>query len=73
MKKSTIMRRRNTLRVVMLAPILLAAFLILRSAAPAGKDKPRKESIDECCKHKPAGKTDKVIWENLSQQFFSSI
>lgn len=57
----------------MLAMVLTGAFLVLRSASPAGKNKPCKESMDQCCEKKQTDKADKVIWENLSQQFFSSI
>jgi hypothetical protein len=67
------MRRRNTIRIAMLAVVLAGAFLVLRSAASTGKNSPCKESMDQCCKKKNAGEADRRIWKNLSQQFFSSI
>ena len=66
------MRRRNTIRIAMLALILTSAFFVLRSAAATDKNKACKESLDQCCK-KNSGEADKTIWEGFSQQFFSSI
>ncbi len=66
------MRRKNTIRIAMLVVILTGAFFVLRSAAATDKNKPCKESIDECYK-KNSGNANKTIWEGFSQQFFSSI
>jgi hypothetical protein len=72
MVKPKTMRRRKIIRIAMLAAVLTGAFLVLRSA-PARGDKSCKESMEQCCKKKDANKADKLIWENLSQQFFSPI
>jgi len=73
MNKPTNMRRRNTLRIAILAFALAGTFLFLRSAASAGQNNSCKESMDECCKKKNAGEADTKSWENLSRQFVSSI
>jgi hypothetical protein len=70
---NTNMSRKNTIRLVIVSAILAGAFLILSSASSTPKDRSCKESIDECCKKKNAGESDKATWKNLSQQFFSSI
>ena len=66
------MRRKNTIRIAMLMVLMLTGgMLFLRSAAIVDKNKPCKEPVQQCCKKKTAIK--KPEWENLSQQFFSSI
>ncbi|HLG40099.1 MAG TPA: hypothetical protein VI461_10535 [Chitinophagaceae bacterium] len=66
------MRGRNIIRISILTVIAAGSLLLLRSEAPATKDKSCKESMEECCKKKESG-GDKTIWESLPQQFFSSI
>jgi hypothetical protein len=67
------MRKRNTIRIVIVSVVLAAAFLVLRSAASGGKNNSSKESMEQCCKKKNAESDSKTTWGNLSQQFFSSI
>jgi hypothetical protein len=66
------MRGRNILRVTILTVIAAGSLLLLRSETPASKGKACKESMKECCKKKESG-GDKMMWESLPQQFFSSI
>jgi len=49
---------------------IAATLLALQSSTPASKNVPCKESMDASCRKKEGA--DKMIWENLSQQFFSS-
>jgi hypothetical protein len=51
--------------------ILVVAFFVLRSAIPAERESSCKENMD-CCKKKNGG-SEKMVWENLSHQFFSSL
>ncbi|MDP4263466.1 MAG: hypothetical protein Q8941_13145 [Bacteroidota bacterium] len=67
------MRKKNTIRIAMLMTVLIGAFIVLHSAASIRQDKPSKESMDQCCKKKNSGNTNKAAWENLSLQFFSSL
>jgi len=71
MKKPTNMKSRNTIRMSFLGLILVAAFFALRSAIPSERENACKESMD-CCKKKNGG-AEKMVWENLSHQFFSSL
>jgi hypothetical protein len=74
--ETTNMSKRNIIRIAILAVVLAGAFLVLRSAASTGKNNPckqSKESMEQCSGKKNAGGADKMIWENLSQEFFSSI
>jgi hypothetical protein len=73
MKEINQMRKKNIIQIAMLTAVLVGAFIVFRSAASAGSNNSGKESVDECCKKKNAGQADKMIWENLSRQFFSSI
>jgi hypothetical protein len=54
---------------VIIAISLAGMFLLLRSSASSDKASSGKESLETCQKQKKAGK---MIWENLSHQFFSS-
>jgi hypothetical protein len=49
------MRRRNIIRLAILAVVLTSAFLVFNSAASTGKNKPCKESLEQCCKKKQGG------------------
>jgi hypothetical protein len=72
-QKSTNMKGKNTIRIVLLAVVASVAFLVLRSSARIPENKACKESLEECTKKKDARGGGPMIWENLSQQFFSSI
>jgi hypothetical protein len=69
------MKKRNTIRIVMLVLVLTGAFIVFRSAASASRHNSSKESMDQCCKKKNAAGSsiEKTTWEHLSRQFFSSI
>jgi hypothetical protein len=65
------MRLKHTIQLFFTIAIIIAAtFLVLQSSTPASKNVPCKESMDASCSKKEGA--DKMIWENLSQQFFSS-
>jgi hypothetical protein len=66
------MRNRNTLHIISLTAIIAGIFLVLWAATPAKRQEPCKESIDQCCKKKN-DESNKMIWETLPHQFFSSI
>jgi hypothetical protein len=63
------MRMGITIRFIVLALIVLSAFLILRSSS--AKQQPAcKESMDQCCKKKCKTPADNnLIWETFSRQF----
>jgi hypothetical protein len=65
------MRLKPILQLFFTAAAIVAAFLVLQSSTPVSKNVPCKESMDASCNKKESA--DKMIWENLSQQFFSSI
>jgi hypothetical protein len=71
--KSTNMRSRNAIRLISLAVVTAGVFLVLQAATPAKNQEPCKESMDQCCKKKGSDESNKMIWETLPQQFFSSI
>jgi hypothetical protein len=66
------MRARNIIKTLIITVIAASVLLLLRSEAPAAKGSSCKESLKECCK-KNQGAGDKIMWESLPQQFFSSI
>jgi len=67
------MRNRNTIRILSLVVIIAGIFLVLRAATPAKNQEPCKESMDQCCKKRGDDESNKMIWETLPHQFFSSI
>ena len=71
-QKPANMKLKNTLRIALIAIILSGTFLVLNSA-PADKNQPCDESMEDCCKKDKAGDgKGGMIWENISQQFFSA-
>jgi len=62
------MRKGNILRLIILVLILTGAFFALQSSA-SSKSNSGKECMEACEKQDGSGK---MIWENLSHQFFSS-
>lgn len=64
------MRLRYTIQILLTFVAIAGLFLVLQSSAPVSQDAPREESMDACCKKKTT--SDKMIWENLPQQFFSA-
>jgi hypothetical protein len=65
------MKLKYTISLFLTILAFTCAFLVLQSSAPASKNSPCKETLDECSNKKKSA--DKMIFENLSQQFFSSI
>jgi hypothetical protein len=65
------MRKRNILRTLFLLLAITATFLAFSTMLdkPAA-DNACKESLESCPKQLDGGK---MIWENLSHQFFSTI
>jgi hypothetical protein len=63
------MRKKYIIRVILVFFAISVAFLLF-SAYPASADT-CKESLEPC--NTPSGKHDKMVWEDLSRQFFSSI
>lgn len=64
------MRLKHTIQLFLTVAVIAATFLVLQSSTPASKNVPCKESMDASCRKKEGAY--KMIWENLSQQFFSS-
>ncbi|HKO81864.1 MAG TPA: hypothetical protein VJU78_15770 [Chitinophagaceae bacterium] len=65
------MRLKHTIQLFLSVLAIAGAFLVLQSSTPTSKNAPCKESMDaSSCNKKESA--DKMIWENLSQQFFSS-
>jgi hypothetical protein len=65
------MRLKLSIQLLLTIIAVTGAVLVLQSSGTIEKSKPCRESMDSRCEKK-AG-SDKMIWENLSQQFFSSL
>jgi hypothetical protein len=65
------MQKKAIIGTLILAFILAGIFLAFQSSGSNGKGSSTKESMDASCQKKD--KDGKMIWENLSQQFFSSM
>lgn len=65
------MRKKTIIGSLLLAITLAGIFMVFQSSAGTGTVAPTKESMDASCQKKP--EEGKMIWENLSQQFFSSM
>jgi hypothetical protein len=70
-QKPTHMRNKTIIATLILALTLAGVVILFQSSKPAGSDSSTKESLDASCQKK--GNDGKMIWENLSQQFFSSM
>jgi hypothetical protein len=64
------MRLKHTIQLFFTVAAIAATFLVLQSSTTTSKNVPCKESMDASCSKREGA--DKMIWENLSQQFFSS-
>jgi hypothetical protein len=66
------MRKRYIIRTLFLLLAVTATFLAFSALKPhpAAPDSSCKESLEGCPKQQNGGK---MIWENLSHQFFSTI
>ncbi|WP_276502954.1 hypothetical protein [Terrimonas pollutisoli] len=65
------MRLKPTIQFLLTMLAILGIFLVFQSSTPVSKDDSSNESMNDCCKKKTT--SDKMIWENLSQQFFSTL
>jgi len=65
------MRNKTIIGTLLLSFTLAVIVLVFQSSKGAGMDSSNKESMDASCQKK--GNDGKMIWENLSQQFFSSM
>jgi hypothetical protein len=70
-QKPANMRNKTIIGTFLLAFTLAVTFLVFQSSLRAGKDSSNKESMDRSCQKKE--NNGKMIWENLSHQFFSSL
>ena len=66
----TNMKFRYTIHFFLTLIAIIGAIVVLRSSSTVAGDMPCKESMDTSCEKKST--SDKMIWENLSQQFFST-
>ncbi|MFC0776088.1 hypothetical protein [Terrimonas alba] len=65
------MRLKPTIQILLTVLAIVGIFLVFQSSTPVSKGDSCDESMNDCCKKKTT--SDKMIWENLSQQFFSSL
>lgn len=65
------MRNKTIIGTLLLALILAGTVVLFQSSKRAGSDSSTRESLDASCQKK--GNDGKMIWENLSHQFFSSM
>jgi hypothetical protein len=65
------MQKKTIITTLLLTFTLAGIFLVFQSSGRAGMDSSNKESMDTSCQKK--GNDGKMIWENLSHQFFSSM
>jgi hypothetical protein len=65
------MQKKTIIGTLLLAFTLAGIVLVFQSSKHAGLDSSNKESMDASCQKK--GNDGKMIWENLSHQFFSSM
>jgi hypothetical protein len=64
------MRRKIIIRFVIVVLVLSGMFFVLRSPASSDKGSSSDESMECACKKQ--NDEGKMIWEDLSHQFFSS-
>jgi hypothetical protein len=66
------MRKRNIIRTLFLLLAVTATFLAFSTILdkPVAADSACKESLESCPKQQNGGK---MIWENITHQFFSTI
>lgn len=65
------MRQRNFLKFILIITVAAGVYLFARAESPRHNKPTCPESMEECCKKGESG--NKMIWESLSHQFFSSI
>ncbi|MEP7373332.1 MAG: hypothetical protein ABI675_08040 [Chitinophagaceae bacterium] len=65
------MRKKTIIGTLLLAFTLAGIVLVFQSSKRAGTESSNKECLDASCQKK--GNDGKMIWENLSHQFFSSM
>lgn len=67
------MNKRNIAKIVILAGLALVVFLGVKAENARKAEVECTETMEECCKKEEEAQGKKMIWESLSQQFFSSI
>ena len=67
------MKKRITIRRFSPVVVFAGVFLVLWAATPSKKQSPCKESTEQCCKQNNSDESDKMSWETLPHQFFSSV
>jgi len=70
-RNQSTMQKKAIIGTLFVAFILAGIFLAYQSSGSAGNPSSTKESLDASCQKKD--RDAKMIWENLSQQFFSSM
>jgi len=65
------MRSRFTIQIILTILIIVGTIWVLRSSQSNPTSTPCKESMDACYEKKPG--SNKMIWEKLPSQFFSSL
>ncbi len=63
------MRSRYAIQILLTLVLIAGVFAALYSSNGPQKETRCKESMDACCEK---SSSDKMIWENLPRQFFSS-
>ncbi|MBC7949913.1 MAG: hypothetical protein H7Y42_18660 [Chitinophagaceae bacterium] len=66
------MRKTNIIRTLLLALAITGGILVLWAATPGKESHPCNEVMDGTCQKKHGDDGNKMIWESLSHQFFSS-
>jgi hypothetical protein len=67
------MRNRNIIKLAVLVIVAAGVFLVVKAENPSKEKVDCQESMDGCCRKSGSEKGNKMIWESLPQQFFSSI
>jgi hypothetical protein len=67
------MNKRNITKIVVLATVCLVVFFGVNAGKSSKETIECTESMEECCKKDKEVQGEKMIWESLPQQFFSSI
>jgi hypothetical protein len=67
------MRERITIRSFSPAVFFVGVFFVLWAASPSKKQSPCKGSMEQCCQKNNSDEGNKMSWETLPHQFFSSV
>jgi len=67
------MRPRIIARLAIFFILAAGIFLVVRAETSQNESVECEESLDGCCRKDGNKQSNKMIWESLPQQFFSSI